>query len=116
MTQLVLEKHALLESMGNDVEFLIKVIGIFLADCPAMMEDVRTSVAARDSLRIMTGSHALRGAVSLFGAKSAAEAARVLEFMGRQARLEGVDEALGVLEREMALVLFSLKEIAQEVP
>jgi HPt (histidine-containing phosphotransfer) domain-containing protein len=113
--QAVIDRKALLESMENDAEFLIKVIGIFLADCPAMMGDIRTGVAARDSIRIMTASHALRGSVSQFGAKSAVEAARILESLGRQAKLEGVDEALRVLEREMTMVLLSLKEIAKEV-
>ena len=79
------------------------------------MVDIRTAVAARDSTRIMTSSHALRGSLSLFGANSAAEATRVLEYMGRQAKLEGINEALSVLEREMILVLHSLQEIAKEI-
>jgi len=113
--QAVIDRKALLESMENDAEFLIKVIGIFLADCPAMMGDIRTGVAARDSIRIMTASHALRGSVSQFGAKSAVEAARILESMGRQAKLEDIDKAFRVLERGMALVLWSLKDIEKEI-
>ncbi len=115
MIQLGLEKQALLESLENDAEFLNKVIGIFLADCPGMMADIRAGVAAHDSVRIMTASHALRGSLSLFGAKNAAEAARVLESMGRQAKLDGIHEALCALEREMAPVLGSLEEIAKQV-
>ena len=34
--------------------------------------------------------------------------------MGKQQELEGVNEALFVLEREMGLVLFALEEIAKE--
>jgi hypothetical protein len=34
MTQLVVEKQALLASLGNDVDFLRIVIGIFVTDCP----------------------------------------------------------------------------------
>jgi hypothetical protein len=37
MTQLVVEKQALLESVENDGEFLKTLIGIFLADCPAKL-------------------------------------------------------------------------------
>ena len=114
MTQLVLERKALLESMDNDAEFLKTIIGIFLADCPGMLAEIRLAVAARDPAQVMSASHALKGSVSSFGANSAVEAARILESMGKQEKLEGVNEALFVLEREMALVLFALEEIAKE--
>jgi HPt (histidine-containing phosphotransfer) domain-containing protein len=114
MTQLVVERKALLESMDNDAEFLKTVIGIFLADCPGMMADIRSAVSARDATRVMSASHALKGSVSFFLAKSAVEAARILESMGKEEKLEGINEALCVLEREMALVLFALEAIGKE--
>jgi HPt (histidine-containing phosphotransfer) domain-containing protein len=114
MTELVVERKALLESLDNDAEFLKTLIGIFLADCPGMMAEIRLAVAAREPTRVMSASHALKGSVSFFGAKSAVEAARILESMGKQEKLEGIDEALGVLEREIALVLSALEGIAKE--
>jgi HPt (histidine-containing phosphotransfer) domain-containing protein len=114
MTQLVVERKVLLESLENDAEFLKTVVGIFLADCPGMLAKIRAAVAARDPVQIMSASHALKGSVSFFGAQSAVEAAQILESMGRQDKLEGVNEALCVLDREMALVLFALEEIAKE--
>jgi HPt (histidine-containing phosphotransfer) domain-containing protein len=113
MTFLVVEKKALLESIGNDAEFLQKVIGIFLADCPEMLADIHSAVAACDAIQIMKSAHALKGSVSFFGAESAVEAARVLESMGKLGKLEGVREAFCVLEREIALVSFALEEIAK---
>jgi HPt (histidine-containing phosphotransfer) domain-containing protein len=71
-------------------------------------------VDAQDPHEVMSASHALKGSVSVFGAKSAVEAARILESMGQQEELEGVNEALCVLEREMALVSFALEGIAKE--
>jgi HPt (histidine-containing phosphotransfer) domain-containing protein len=114
VTQLVVEKKALLESLDNDAEFLKTVVGIFLADCPGMMSEIRVAVAARDAARVMSASHALKGSVSVFGVERAVEAARILESMGRKEELAGVNEALYGLEREMALVLFALEEIATE--
>jgi two-component system sensor histidine kinase/response regulator len=114
MTELVLERKVLLESMENDAEFLKTVIGIFLTDCPGMLAKIRAAVAARDPTQVMSAAHELKGSVNLFGAKAAVEAAGILESMGKQANLEGVEEALSVLEREMALVLFALEEIAKE--
>jgi len=114
MTPLVVEKKALLESLENDAEFLKTVIGIFLADCPGMLASIRAGVGAHDPHKVMNASHALKGSVSVFGAKSAVEAAQTLESMGKQENLEGVNEALCMLEQEMALVLFALEEIAKE--
>lgn len=114
MIPIVVEKKALLESMENDAEFLKTLIGIFLADCPNMLAAIRAAVDAQDPHEVMSASHALKGSVSVFGAKSAVEAARILESMGQQEQLEGVKEALCVLEREMALVSFALEGIAKE--
>jgi HPt (histidine-containing phosphotransfer) domain-containing protein len=114
MTQLVLDKRALLESMENDVEFLKTLIGIFLADCPGKLAAIRAGVLARDPREVMEASHSLKGTVSVFGAKSAVDAAQSLESMGRERKEEGLSEAFALLEREMALVTFALQEIAKE--
>jgi two-component system, sensor histidine kinase and response regulator len=114
MTSLLVEKKVLLESFENDTEFLKTVIGIFLSDCPRMLAAIRTGVGARNPHDVMATSHALKGSVSVFGAKSAVMAAQILESMGKQEKLEGANEALCVLEREMALVVCALEGIAKE--
>jgi HPt (histidine-containing phosphotransfer) domain-containing protein len=113
MTQPVVEKQALLESMDNDAGFLKEIIGIFLADSPKMLAEIRSGVAASDPVKVMSASHTLKGCVSCFAAKGAVEAASILESMGRQEKLEGAKEALCVLERELALVSLALEEIAK---
>jgi two-component system, sensor histidine kinase and response regulator len=114
MTQLLVDRKALLESMENDAEFLKTLIGIFLADCPAKLAAIRTAVAAHDPCEVMKASHSLKGAVSVFGAKSAVDAAHNLESMGHEGKQEGLAEAFALLEREMALVARALEEIARE--
>jgi two-component system, sensor histidine kinase and response regulator len=116
MTQLVVERKSLLESVENDAEFLHTVIGIFLADYPGMLAKIRAAVAAHDPTQVMSASHALKGSVSFFGAKCAVETARILESMGKQEKLEGLNEALCALEREMALVVFALEKIRKDLP
>jgi HPt (histidine-containing phosphotransfer) domain-containing protein len=114
MAQLVVERKALLERMENDAEFLTTLIGIFLADCPEKLAAIRAGVIERDHREIMNASHNLRGAVSVFGPNRAVVAAMNLESMGREQRQEGLDKAFAVLEREIALLIFALKEIAKE--
>lgn len=112
MTQPIVEKKALLESMENDTEFLKTLIGIFLADCPEKLAAIRVGVVAHDPLEVMKASHSLKGSVSVFGAKRAVDAAQNLESMGREGKQEGLGEAFALLEREMALVTSALQEIA----
>jgi len=114
MTQLVVEKKALLESMENDGEFLKTLIGIFLADCPGKLAAIRAGVVAHDPGEVMKASHSLKGSVGVFAAKRAVDAAQNLEDMGREGKQEGLGEAFALLEQEMALVSLALEGIAKE--
>jgi two-component system, sensor histidine kinase and response regulator len=114
MTQLLVDRKAILESLENDSEFLKTLIGIFLANCPAKLAAIRAAVVACDASQVMKASHSLRGAVSVFGAKGAVDAAHNLESMGREGKQEGLAEAFALLEREMALVARALEEIARD--
>lgn len=114
MTDLVVERKALLECLDNDPQLLKEVIGIFMADCPEKLAELRAAVTARNSNQIASGSHALRGSVSVFGAKTAVEAAQKLESLGRQGKVEDVDEAFSALERAIALVTSALEQIAKD--
>lgn len=114
MTQLVVEKQALLASLGNDVDFLRTVIGIFVTDCPGMLSEIRVAATARDPVHLRDAAHALKGSISYFGVKTAVEAAQTLESMGKREEFAGVEEALCLLEREISLVLFALTQIATE--
>jgi two-component system sensor histidine kinase/response regulator len=114
MIELVLEKKALLERLENDSQLLNEVISIFLADSPGKLAELRAAVAARNSSEIVSGSHSLRGSLSIFGAKAAVEAAQELETIGRQGKVECVEKAFSVFEREMALVTSALDQIAKD--
>jgi HPt (histidine-containing phosphotransfer) domain-containing protein len=114
MSQAIVDREVLLASMGNDVAFLRTVIGIFLEDCPEMLSKIRAGVASSDPVQLMNASHALKGAVSVFGAKEAVGAATTLESMGRQKKLESAREVVCVPEREIALVSSALATIANE--
>jgi HPt (histidine-containing phosphotransfer) domain-containing protein len=113
MAELVVEEKALLETLENDAQLLKEVIGIFLEDSPGKLAELRTAVTARNSNQIAIGSHSLRGSISVFGCKAAVEAARNLESIGRQGKVECADEAFSVLEREMALVTLALHQISK---
>jgi len=114
MAHPVVEKKPLLESVENDAGFLKILIRIFLADCPIKLAAIRVGVVGRDSEEVMKASHSLRGSVSVFGAKSAVDAAQNLESMGREGKQQGLGEAFALLEHEIALVTLALEAIANE--
>jgi HPt (histidine-containing phosphotransfer) domain-containing protein len=109
----VVDRKAILESLDNDSQFLETLIGIFLTDCPGLLNEIRVAVIARDAGQIMRAAHVLKGSVSFFGPVKAVQAAQVLESMGKEANLEGIDEAFSTFEREMASVSLALEEIAK---
>lgn len=113
MTEVIMREKALLESLDNDTRLLEEVIGVFLFECPGKLKELKAAVTARNPERIMNASHSLRGAVSTFGAEAAVEAARKLESMGRQGKVEEADDALAMLEHQLVLVRSALEEIAR---
>jgi HPt (histidine-containing phosphotransfer) domain-containing protein len=113
MTNPILERKALLEQFDNDADFLNEIVRVFRDDCPRMLAAIQAGVAARDPIQLMNASHALKGAVSVFGATNAIAAAQDLESIGRQATMERAAGAFSVLERELALVGPALEEIAR---
>ena len=114
MTQLVVERKALLENIGVDAEFLNTLIEIFLADCPGKLSAIRAGVVARNPREVVNTLHSLKGAVSIFGAKRAVDAIQNLESIVPEWKQDELHEDFAILEREMALLTFALGEIAKE--
>jgi signal transduction histidine kinase/CheY-like chemotaxis protein len=99
-----LSRAALLGRVGGDAKLLESLVRIFLADCPKRLAAVRRSVTRGDGASLAGTAHALKGAVGVFGARRAFDAARALEAMGRKGELSAAQESLRVLEREIAAV------------
>jgi len=114
MTQLVVERKSLMETIGVDAEFLNTLIGIFLADCPEKLSAIRAGMVTRERREVVNALHSLKGAVSIFGARRVVDAIQSLESIGPEWKQEELVEGIALLEREMALLTFTLKNIAME--
>jgi HPt (histidine-containing phosphotransfer) domain-containing protein len=112
---MMIGEKALLESLDNDKQLLKEVIGVFLVNCPGKLKELKAAVTARNLHRIMSASHSLCGSVSTFGAEAAVEAARKLESMGRQGKVEGVDDEFAMLEHQLVLVRSALEAIVNNL-
>jgi HPt (histidine-containing phosphotransfer) domain-containing protein len=99
---------ALQETTGAD--FVAELVDTFLAEAPAMLEDLRRQLAARNADAFRRAAHSLKSNSNTFGALALGELARGLEHGG----LEGARAAaapLDALEREYARAAAELREL-----
>jgi HPt (histidine-containing phosphotransfer) domain-containing protein len=78
----------------DDEELLQESIDLFLERVKTRFGDLEKAVEAKDIQKVMEEGHTIKGMVGIFTTAEAFEAAKKLEFMGRNKDLTGVDEAL----------------------
>ena len=99
----------LLERLGGDEQLRAKVIGLFLEDCPVRLAAIKDAVDARSPERIRTEAHALKGAAGNLSASQLVGAARMLEEIGADGRVEAADAAWEQLAAEAQRVMNALR-------
>ncbi|MCY4603831.1 MAG: response regulator, partial [Gemmatimonadetes bacterium] len=104
------EWDAALESVGGDEAMLRELAEMFFAECPKLMQQIREHIAGADGPELRRAAHTLKGSAHVFGAEAAAEAAHRLEEIGREEAFADAEEALALLEDEVARLLPALRE------
>jgi PAS domain S-box-containing protein len=89
---------AALDYVGGDEQMLREMIDIFLDEAPRWMAELRQAIAAHNVPDVKRLAHNFKGSARLFGAKSVADSAFLLEQMGRNGNLSGADAACAALE------------------
>ena len=97
----VLNAEELWERLDNDVELFAQVRELFFSTSPGVLEKIRSAVDRADAEALVGPAHELKGMVGNLAGTAAAELARKLEFMGREADLSGAAEACDQLAREL---------------
>jgi signal transduction histidine kinase/CheY-like chemotaxis protein len=77
------DRAALSERMDADEEMLREVVELFLADCPRMLDDLRTARRAGTGGAVALAAHTLKGALLAISAAPAADIAARLERAAR---------------------------------
>ncbi|QDU95142.1 response regulator [Lignipirellula cremea] len=93
--------EAILRSGGREANCLT-LAKLFMDLCPQMMQDVQRAVAQRDVKAVRFAAHSLKGSADVFAAGTTVKAAGKLEALGRAGDLSHLEEALKVLEIEVA--------------
>ncbi|MDE2742860.1 MAG: response regulator, partial [Gemmatimonadota bacterium] len=104
------EWDAALENVGGDEAMLRELAEMFFAECPKLMQQIREHIASEDGPELRRAAHTLKGSAHVFGAEEVAEAAHRLEEIGREEMFADAEEALALLEDEVARLLPALRE------
>jgi HPt (histidine-containing phosphotransfer) domain-containing protein len=91
---LEINREELLENFMGDEELLFESIDLFLERAASRYVSLDAAVKSGDPQKVMEEGHTIKGMVGIFSTGEPFEAAKKLEFMGRNKDLAGVDEAL----------------------
>lgn len=105
----VLDWDTAVNRMQGDEEQLKELARLFLDVCPKTLQEVQGAVGGHDAEKtLQRAAHTLKGSADLFAAERVVEAAWRLEIMGRDGDLDGADEALAGLEKEVCALMQAL--------
>jgi PAS domain S-box-containing protein len=108
----IFDRNQILASMDGDMDLLREIVGMFMEEYPATLDEIKRAISTGDANRLDRSAHALKGLVGNFGARPAYGLAEKLEMMGKEGKLEGAREALGNLEDEMISLKKALADLA----
>jgi HPt (histidine-containing phosphotransfer) domain-containing protein len=100
--------EALKEAAGSD--FVRELVDTFLSEAPAMLDDLRSALAAEDRDRFRRAAHSLKSNSMTFGALTLGAMAKSLELEGLASVQQG-GEPLDRLADEYARVAQALTEL-----
>jgi len=73
------DEGALLDSVGGDTDFLIELIGLFLAACPTLLSQIRKALAVNDCTAATRAARILKSSLRSFAVERVFRTAEALE-------------------------------------
>ena len=92
-------------------EFALELVDTFLQEAPAMLDDLRHALAAKDADKFRRTAHSLKSNSNTFGALTLGAMARELELGGLSRVPEGGAQLLDALIDEYSRVAAALTEL-----
>jgi PAS domain S-box-containing protein len=102
-----------LRDLGG-VEFLIEVVDLFLADAPALVTSLRSSLERQDTKELRRVAHTLKSNGSTLGATVFAKLCRTVEQDAKDGRLGGVSLLVDQIEHEYRTLQETLASLRSE--
>lgn len=85
----------------GDMELFAELAGVFLGECPQMMEAIRAAIEGRNPSEVEKAAHKFKGCVGVFTSRGPFAYALQLEMMGREKDLAAADETYRELENQV---------------
>ncbi|MDR3204669.1 MAG: Hpt domain-containing protein [Deltaproteobacteria bacterium] len=104
------DRDSIRENFMDDEELIFESIDMFFDSSQTRLKALQEAVKERDDNKIMNEAHALKGVVGIFSQGEVFDAAKKIEFIGRNKDLTGVDEALKQFETSLGELIADLKK------
>lgn len=100
-----IDSAELLARVENDRGLLRELIGIFKEEFPRRLQDLRDAISKRDTERVATVSHALKGMLFNMAIHDAGNRAAKLEQLARAGDQPSLNDSLSAFEHEVERLL-----------
>jgi HPt (histidine-containing phosphotransfer) domain-containing protein len=90
------------ENVGLEENEYLPLLELFIETGAAYLDELRVAIESGDSKSVYETTHTIRGAAENLGIPEMSELARVVEIRARQNILEGAEEAVRSLLRELS--------------
>ena len=102
----------LLKRVGGDRDLLRRMIHTFLRNAPKQLEQICKAIRQKRAGKLAFSAHGLKGPLSIFGARKAAECCQELETFGRSGSLADAGKSYDQLKEEIAALEANLRGYA----
>jgi len=104
--------EALKEAMGAD--FLPELVHTYFDETPTLFDSLQAALKAGDFEAFRRAAHSIKSTSNSFGALEFGLLAKELEYMGRDANLEGAETRVQTLLKNYDSVVHELKELLND--
>jgi two-component system sensor histidine kinase/response regulator len=106
------DEGALRRRVSGDDELMTEVIRLFLDDLPLRLAAIKDAVTSRNADALRSAAHTLKGSAGNLSAAGLFEAARVLERIGAESRMDAAEAASRQLTVEASNIIDVLRRHA----
>lgn len=110
-SEFAFDEAALLHSVGDDIEFLDELVGLFLAACPTLLHQIRAALAVNDFPAAGRAARILKGSLHSFPLRQATNAAEALETAACRQQSVAAAQAFEVLEKWIQCLTSALSHL-----
>jgi PAS domain S-box-containing protein len=108
------DRRAILAHLGNDADLLKEVVGVFLRECPNLLQQIKAAIDQGDGEALRRAAHSLRGSASILINGTPIESTERLEEFGNSRSFDEANSEFGRLERTMEDVKRALTALRME--